>query len=126
MSRPARHYPPSDKATIPTSFDVNVVGLTFASGYPANLHDLERQALEGNVWELELIREPSNPHDANAIIVRVAADMETLGHIPAAVAARLAPEMDAGVAWSVTKWQVLVAFGHESNPGITVTLQASS
>ncbi len=121
--RAVRHFPPSDKATIPRSMSTKVVGLSFVPAYPNNLYDLNRQAEEGSVWELELIREPNNTHDANAIVVRVAVDMEVLGHVPAALAARLAPEIDGGATWKVTKWQVLVAFGHESNPGLTIDLE---
>jgi len=110
------------KATIPATFDVKVVGLTFVARYPDNVYELERQATDGAKFDLELVREPSNPHDPNAIVVQVYADMERLGHLPRDVAARIAPEMDAGVPWRVGDWQVLVAFGHEGNPGLTLTL----
>lgn len=43
---------------------------------------------------VELVREPDNPHDPNAIAAKLGA--QTLGYVAASDAAELAPVMDAG------------------------------
>lgn len=122
----SQHFAPSDKATLPARLSVKVVGLTFHGDYPENLIDLQRQRWEHNTyWRLQLVREPDNQYDRNAVGVKVAADEELLGHLPAGLAGRIAPEMDAGVAWVVTGWDVLVMPGHEDRPGLAVSLMRS-
>ena len=54
---------------------------------------------------LELCRDPANEHDHDAIAVHLAGDPadavgERLGWVRPEIAARLAPELDAGTAWS--------------------------
>jgi hypothetical protein len=44
---------------------------------------------------LVLVRQPDNPKDANALLVRNSAG-DKLGFLPAALAARLSPELDGG------------------------------
>lgn len=117
------HYPPSPKVGLPGHFDVKVVGLSFTPGYPENLHRLAHQKeVLGVNWELELHREPANPYDANAVAVRVTSDQDHLGHLPAALAGRIAPEMDAGTSWRIVEWRVLVMPGKEENPGLSLKL----
>lgn len=48
-----------------------------------------------DIGTFELVREPENPHDPNAIQVVIAEYF--LGYVPGHIAARLAPEMDSGV-----------------------------
>jgi hypothetical protein len=49
---------------------------------------------------LELRRDPSNPHDPNAIAVHAAPGGEQVGWVPRELAAELAPQLDRGRAWS--------------------------
>ena len=105
------------RATLPRRLSTKVVGVSFVDGYPDNL-----LALDGEDVELALRREVDNPHDANAVAVVVDGGPQ-LGHLPAALAARFAPELDAGTVWWVTGWDVLVMPGAESQPGLTLNLE---
>ena len=51
--------------------------------------------------QLRVDREPTNPHDRNAISLHIF--NQKLGHLPRGLAAELAPLMDAGVTVNVTK-----------------------
>lgn len=66
-------------------FTTNVTGVSFRQ-------DAVEQCMAGD--DVELVREPNNKHDKNAI--RVDSDQGQLGYIPSATAAKLAPYMDAG------------------------------
>lgn len=70
-----------------------------------------------------LVREPGNAVDPNAVAVRSAATGRHLGHLPAGLAGRLAPELDAGADWRVEDYTVLVYEGHEANPGLSLRLE---
>lgn len=70
-------------------FNTKVVGVTFE-----NRQDVLK-GLEAGV-ELELVREPGNEYDANAIAVQLR-DGSRLGHLNRHLAAQLAPVMDSGV-----------------------------
>lgn len=48
--------------------------------------------------EVELVREPDNPHDKNAVAVRAIPGRAMAGYVPATQARRLAKLMDSGVA----------------------------
>jgi hypothetical protein len=76
-------------------------GLRIASVAGAAAHHAE--ALESDDLApgraLELRRDPGNPHDANAIAVH-AVSGEQVGWVPRELAAEVAPELDAGEAWS--------------------------
>jgi len=50
---------------------------------------------EPTFYAYEMVREPLNPHDSNAI--RVCAGPHKLGYIPASVAINVAPIMDSGI-----------------------------
>ena len=50
--------------------------------------------------QLELRRDPENPHDSNAIAVYPAGGGEQVGWVPRELAAELAAELDAGRPWS--------------------------
>lgn len=123
--RKPKHYAASDKATIPGALSSKVVGLSFVDAYPCNLLALDALAEFRSTPDLFLRRNPANEYDANAVEVRaVSGDRPSsvLGHLPAALAARLAPEMDRGDAWSVVRWQVLIDSGHRHAPGLSVDL----
>jgi hypothetical protein len=117
---PCRHYPPSDKASLPGHLSTKVVGVSSAEGYPAQLHRLADLVARGRAPELVLVHDADNPHDASAVAVRSAATGRHLGHLPAALAARVAP--DAG-AWSIEAYEVLVMPGSEAQPGLSLHLR---
>lgn len=119
-ARTIRHYPPSRVIRVPSRFSVDVVGVSFAPDYPANLRRLARQRARGVDWQLELRREPANPADPNAVAVVVAADASLLGHVPAGLAGRLGPALDAGEPFVITGWEVLVTEAHPDRPGLQV------
>lgn len=72
------------------------------------------------------IRNPDNPHDANAVELHVPGLGEAhamIGHIPANKAARLAPSLDAGDKYRVGIGSVLIDPQHPDRPGISVVVQ---
>lgn len=115
--------------TLPTHFDCTVVGVTFVPGYPDNLLELSKlQFFHEHAEEYPvavLRRNPENLYDANAIEVHVPAlgDAGMIGHLPAAVAAKLAPLIDAGERWQAWFTSVRIASEHEDRPGATVTIR---
>lgn len=79
------------------AFYTKVAGVTFEG----------RQALVAQVRPgeaLRLVREPANPHDPHAVAV-CREGGERLGYVSAALAARLAPSMDAGARYTATAAQ---------------------
>jgi len=123
----------------PRRLAFKVVGVTFVGGYPQNLYRLQDIAatryLEApgslsNPGQIEplpvvLIRNPENPHDTNAIEVHVPALGRSgmIGHVPAGIAARLAPSIDAGAAYHSAVVAVLIHPDNPSNPGIEIRLE---
>jgi len=108
-------------------FSAKVVGVSFVPGYPDNLLDLEladsKAQLNGEPLAVVLIRNPKNGYDGNAIEVHVPAlgDNGMVGHLTRPIAARMAPEMDAGVVWSAEVESVLIDPDHLDRPGISIT-----
>jgi hypothetical protein len=127
------------------SMDLRVVGVTFCDDYPGNLHRLREiveQRYESNgegrwaaveEWSqgdllgepipVRLIRNPENEHDENAVEVHVpilGRHGTMIGHVPRELAARLAPRMDEGIAFSVAIKAVYVDPAHEDRPGIEI------
>ena len=121
--RTAKHYPPSNKATLPGKLSSKTVGVQFEPGYPGILHTLAAVVDGGQTPLLKLVRDPDNQFDPNAVAVRSAKKGTHLGHLPAALAARIAPEMDAGVFWLIESYEVLVMPGHEDKPGLSLNLR---
>lgn len=115
MTRTVRHHEPLNKATLPGKLTVKVAGLSFAKTYPWNLFNLRDQG--GTVT---IDRNPENEFDPHAVRVLVGGAL--VGHFPAGLAGRIAPELDAGVAWEVTAWEVLVQRGYEDRPGLSLRL----
>jgi hypothetical protein len=72
-------------------------GLRVAGIAGAGLHHADALQSEdvGPARSLELLRQPENPHDPNAIAVH-AAGGEQVGWVPRDLAEELAPEIDAG------------------------------
>lgn len=122
---------------LPSPCALRVVGVSFVDGYPANLLALRESAerrwlfsggtfASGGGPEPEpipavLIRNPDNAHDANAVEVHVP-EVGMIGHVPARLAERLAPELDGGVRWQAGVESVNVHPDHLDRPGIGVTL----
>lgn len=71
-----------------------IVGFRFYKGAKATMETL----VHGE--PLTLMRQPSNPHDSNAIAIYYAGNQ--LGHIPRTDAARMAVLMDAGTEMECT------------------------
>lgn len=107
---------------------VKVVGVTFTKTYPANLLrlaevDAQHRANQEHLTVV-LVRNPDNFYDQNAVEVHVPAlgDMAMIGHIPATVAARLAPRLDAGDKFLAEVRWVRVDPEHPDNPGIDIAI----
>ena len=68
-----------------------------------------------------LIRNPDNPVDPNAIEVHVPSIGAFVGHVPANVALRLAPALDAGELWQAEVNEVRNHPDYPDRPGIDIT-----
>lgn len=100
---------------------VRVVGVTFVDEYPTNLHRLAIvHTHRTEDIELNLVRNPENPYDNNAVEVRHMVYM--LGHLPKEVAARIAPLLDAGQEIRATVFQVLISQENPNQPGLDILL----
>lgn len=109
-----------------TATTVRVAGVTFAPNYPESFHLLRiamiEAAADAEGLAVVLKREPSNPHDINAIEVHVPALGHRVGHIPRHIALKWAPRLDAREtprAW--VSW-VPVDPGNEHRPGIDIVV----
>ncbi len=71
---------------------------------------------------LDLRRDPDNPHDARAIAVHAAGGGEQVGWVPRELAAALAPELDAGRAWSVVSLRETRPSPRDPRSGLTMLL----
>lgn len=99
-----------------------IVGMTFVPGYPDYVHNI-RRAMESQRKEItvDLVRNPNNQYDSNAIEVRSLGRM--VGHLPREVAANLAPLMDTGKQYKATIYQVRVSPENPNNPGMDILLE---
>lgn len=122
MSEPFPHVP---LPPFPRQFRVKAVGVTFSDDYPENLTRLapavERAANEGKLLGARLVRDPENPHDANAIRV-VVPEVGHIGHIPRDLAAKLAPRLDEAEMWRCQISAVLIHPDHRDRPGIDLLI----
>ena len=109
-------------------FACKVVGVSFVDAYPDNLYALD-EAWSRSVLDNDeplvviLVRNPDNPYDANAIEVHVPAlgeEWGMIGHLTRPIAARLAPELDAGHEWRAQVESVLIDPDHLDRPGISI------
>lgn len=102
-------------------FECRVAGSSFV--------DVDTVALERAAYDAEgplpaeLVRAPDNPVDPNAVEVWTAG--QKVGHVPATVAHRLAPELAAGALWSA-RVHVTVHPDHPDNPGLRLHLERLS
>jgi hypothetical protein len=74
---------------------------------------------------LNLRRDPDNPHDPNAIAVHPAGGGEQVGWVPREIAAELAPELDAGRAWSAIVLREQRASPRDPRTGLTMLLASA-
>lgn len=114
-------------------FSTKVVGVSFTPHYPENLHRLEAllrsmerhpaATFEGAAAIIR--RNPANTFDSNACEVHVPTlgEWGMIGHLPAPIAARLAPELDAGGVWQGQVVEVLINPDHTDRPGISIWLK---
>ena len=73
---------------------------------------------------LALSRDPANAHDPNAIAVQTPAGAQ-VGFVPRDLAARLAPELDAGATWSAVVLRERRASPRDPRSGLTMLLAAA-
>lgn len=97
-----------------------LAGVTFQNEYPYRLHYL-RKAVGDFPLEASLIRDPENEYDANAIAVLCGGSF--IGFIPASLAEKLAPKLDAGEKWRVIEAEILIHPEHEDRPGVEIKLE---
>jgi hypothetical protein len=112
---------------MPSPFSAKVVGVSFTTGYPDNLYHLDTIQVEaqqtGEPLAAILVREPDNPYDALAVAIHVPAlgdEWGKIGHLTRPLAARLAPELDAGGRWSASVESVLIDPEYLDRPGISI------
>jgi hypothetical protein len=138
VSRARNPVPPAQRPAkvpgrgLPAKFGVKLVGCSFIEGYPGTFHRLHHFWERGDGPDLDLEREPDNPHDPNSVAVVVAPTMRpggvmhrgglVVGHVPRSLAARLGPSLDDGDEWVVTFWQVLVDEANPNQPGLSIEL----
>lgn len=108
---------------------IPVVGVTFVPTYPQNLITLARVSADqqpgDEALSVVLLRNPANPHDANAVEVHVPAlpgDLGMIGHVSRDNAARLAPLLDAGIRFRSWIAGVRINPTHMDRPGIDVAI----
>lgn len=116
-------------AELAGSFRATVVGVTFTPTYPNNLHTLEQMQMDADMMgerlAVVIVRQPDNPYDANACEVHVPAlGVEAfVGHLTRPLAARLAPELDAGAKWRGSVVFVKIHDEHQDRPGLEIHLE---
>lgn len=112
---------------MPTAaFSCKVVGVSFVKGYPDNITSLdELVSTQAELTTVVLIRNPKNQYDTNAIEVHVPALGEhgMIGHLERPIAARMAPEMDAGAQFVAGVESVLINPNHPDRPGISINIK---
>lgn len=84
-------------------FDTRVAGVTYDGRQRILVNLLKRQEEYGPL-PVELVREPSNPYDPNAVMVFL--DSVQVGYIPAGIASDMAPLMDDGYGYRVKAGRV--------------------
>lgn len=121
--------------------EFKVVGLTFVDAYPDNLTAADRLIAGREVeagWAalsddgpkgalpVALIRNPENEFDPNAVEVHLPVlgrRRGMVGHVPADLAAKLAPSLDRGDEWVAWLERVLVNPEHPDRPGALVVME---
>ncbi len=104
---------------LPNQFVTKVVGVSFSNDYPNNIYALAKDIVI-NGAPCELVREPENIHDKNAI--RVDANNTTIGHLPRLIAMVLAPQIDVGEAWFAAARSIVVSKDNVNKPGLKISV----
>lgn len=104
---------------MPEQFLTRVVGITFSDGYPNNVFALAKDAAL-MASPCQLVREPDNQHDNNAI--RVVVNGSSIGHIPRLIAMILAPKMDSGETWVAAIHSIVVSNENANQPGLKINV----
>ncbi|NQS75277.1 MAG: hypothetical protein HQP61_02370 [Peptococcaceae bacterium] len=111
-------------------FEIAVVGVTF-EGRQEILRELYEEAEHSTEgwkykmsWHCGLIRQPDNPYDPNAIAVELAG--EQVGFIPKALAAKLAPRIDAGEVYRVVDARIIKGGSNKDKPVFGVRIIAEA
>lgn len=117
------------EAPLANRFETAVVGLTFHPRYPdsvLNLHaQLQYANRIGEPIRARLVPNPGNVHDANAVEVHVSAigDDGPVGHLPAALARRMSPLLQAGEEWQAKVVDVRVSERDPDRPGLVIAIR---
>lgn len=98
---------------------LRLAGVSFVDSYPQNLLALVGR-LQDAPLPLEIVRDPNNKFDPNAISIRL--DGAHLGFIPKDLAAQIAPLIDAGGLFSADAMYVAVSDENPDRPGIEIEL----
>jgi len=104
---------------MPDQFITKIVGVSFTPNYPTNIYLLAEELALGDVI-CDLVREPDNEHDSNAI--RVDVHGKTLGHIPRLISMVIAPKMDSGQCWRAALHAILVSSQNFNQPGLKINV----
>jgi len=105
--------------TLPATFTAKLVGASFVDEYPQNI--LACEFVDDPT--LELVHNPDNEFDSNAIEVRREGRM--LGHLPRAAAARVAAEIGEHE-WTASIVEVLINPEHQDKPGLLIRCERKS
>lgn len=100
-------------------FTTKIVGLTFNDDYPNNVFAIASGFALGDD-SLDLVREPNNEFDPNAISVYK--DGKKLGHISKKMAGFVAPQMDCGIEYNCSVEGIVISQDNPDNPGIKITI----
>ena len=100
---------------VPGSFTTNVAGISYRQ-------DAASRCQVGD--PVQLIREPENPHDENAIQV-LSIDGEPLGYIPRSQSAELAADMDSLSRVSATIKKVTGGYDDKPTIGLVLEIEVS-
>lgn len=104
---------------MPDQFVTKIAGISFSQDYPDNVYLLAQDLALGDV-RCDLVREPDNSHDLNAIRVEVKG--ATLGHIPRLISMIIAPKIDRGEHWRASLHAILISNENMSQPGLKINV----
>jgi hypothetical protein len=97
---------------------LHVAGVAGAARHHAEVLDSDAVAAGQS---LALRRDPANAHDPNAIAVLTSGG-EQVGWVPRELAAQIAPELDAGTAWSALSLRESRPSPRDRRSGVTMLL----
>lgn len=100
-------------------FTTKIVGLTFNDDYPNNVFSIAAGIATGDD-SLDLVREPNNEFDSNAI--SLFKDGRKLGHVSKKMASFIAPQMDAGIEYHCSIEGIVVSQENPDQPGLKITI----